>query len=310
MVQSAIQAAENFNAKAGGRYEIEVHAGGVLGGMLEVFDLVRTGGIEMCDFSPDFIAGKDLVFGPQGLPFAFDKAEECIEFYKLIGEAIWKDLLEEKYNLKMLSLARSATHDWCGTKPIHTLEDWDGITIWVSGPTEAAAVEAMGASPVTFDWNDGYPAIEKGTVDGGIYGTFAPWMLKWEACNHFTVSGNAGGFQSSAGIAMNLDIFNDLPQDIQDLLVAEFTAHEDRVNELFIGIEMQAAEELEAGGAEVYYLPEDELDRWREATSAVAEDYFAQLDPADAGAGLEARALRRRGAALELSAQSAGAAAA
>lgn len=280
MVQSTIQAAENFNA-AQDEYIIEVYAGGVLGGMLEVFDMVMAGGIDICDYSPDFLAEKDLVFGPQGLPFIFEDAQACIKFFDLITEELWADKFEDEYNVKLLSLCMTYPHDaWCGTSPIHTLEDWEGKVVWVAGPVEAEAITTLGASPMTLDWAEGYPAIEKGVVDGGTYGIGAAWMLAWEACTDYT---DAGMFMSSGSLVMNLDTFNDMPGDIKDLLLEEFQAHQDKMNEFYADQgPAEAKAGLTAAGAEVYDLPASERARWIDATKDIRDSYFAKLDPDDA----------------------------
>jgi TRAP-type C4-dicarboxylate transport system substrate-binding protein len=281
MVESTIQAADEFNAIAGDRYKIEVFPGGVLGGMLEVFDMVQVGGLEMCDFAPDYLSEKDLVFGGQGTPFCFKAPEAFTEYLAKIRPAIWNERLKTKYNLKLLSLNLTFAHDaWCGTKPIHTLEDWKGKVVWVGGPAEAEAITALGASPVTLDWGDGYPAIEKGVVDGGTYGIGAAWMLNWSACTYYTM---ADFFVSSGGIVINLDTFNEMPPDLQDELVRIFNKHEERMIQFFTYEAPEQAEaDLVAGGAEVYHVPADERARWKEATKDVYESYFSKLDPDDA----------------------------
>jgi hypothetical protein len=40
--------------------------------------------------------------------------------------------------------------------------------------------------------------------------------------------------------------------------------------------------ECENYGIEIYYLPEAELEIWRQATASVIDDFFAQLEPEDA----------------------------
>ena len=281
MVKSTIAAADEFNAAAGGKYKIEVFAGGVLGGMLEVFDMVQAGGIDMADFAPDYLSEKDLLFGPQGTPFAFKDAQAFTKYLGKIRTEIWNERLEENYNLKLLSLNLTFPHDaWCGTKPIKTLEDWKGKVVWVGGPAEAEAITALGASPITLDWGDGYPAIEKGVVDGGTYGLGAAWMLKWEACKYYTL---ADFFVSSGGIVMNLDTFKAMPKDLQNSLVKIFKAHEDRMVQFFTYEAPKLAEaDLTAGGADVYHVPAAERARWEEATKNVAGSYFSKLNPDDA----------------------------
>jgi TRAP-type transport system periplasmic protein len=282
-VLSCIQAADEFNAAAGGAYKIEVYPGGVLAGMLEGFDLVRQGAIEISDFSPDFLAEKDLVYGPQSIPFVFKDFFAEAKFLQIIREKIWQKRIEENYGVKVIFLSGLFAHDgWCGTKPIKTLNDWKGKVVWVAGPAEAEAIKLLGASPVTMDWGEGYPAMEKGVVDGGTYGLGAAWMSNWTACKYFTV---ANMFSSTGCLVMNLDLFNEMPADIQQALLKAMKAHEDRMYQ-FMGYDAPAQSEAALTGpewgAEIYHVPDAEVAKWKEATTSVAENYFSKLDPADA----------------------------
>jgi len=280
MVQSEIKWAADFTEASGGRYNMQVYAGGVLGGMVETFDMMRTGGIEMADISPDYIGGKDLVFVAQGLPWCTNNAQAAIKFVESLRQTMWQQRLRDNYNVEMLACARVADHDgWSGTKPIHTLEDWKGTTIWISGPTEAAAMTALGASTVSLDWNDGYPAIEKGVVDGSINGFFPTWMLKWDAVKYVTMS---GAFISTACVGMTYSLFKDMPADLQAVMTQMGKDHQARVTEYFLNVQEQAISELKAQGVEIYYLPDAEKARWQAATANVANEYYAKLDPADA----------------------------
>jgi len=281
MVASAIKAAGEFNAGAGGRYEIKVFPGGVLGGMLEVYDMTVKGAIDMCDVAPDFLSEKDLLFGPQGLPFLFKDPQAFQKFLDKIRTALWQKREAEKYNLQMLTLHLTFPHDgWCGTKPIKTLEDWKGKVVWVGGPAEAEAITALGASPVTLDWGDGYPAIEKGVVDGGTYGLGAAWMLKWDACKYYT---DAGFFVSSASLCMNLDTYKAMPKDLQDLLNKVLSEHQTRMVQFYaVDAPVQSAADLTKGGAEIYHVPAAERARWQEATKGIKASYLSKLNPEDA----------------------------
>ncbi len=281
MVQSIIQAAGDFNKAAAGKYEMKVFAGGVLAGMLEAVDMVQKGAIESCDFAPDFFSEKDLRFGAQGVPFAFNSAFAFQTYLDNVRGQMWDSILEKTYNIKVLSMVVSFPHDgWCGTKPVKTLEDWKGKVVWCGGPAEAEALTKIGASPVTMDWGDGYPAIEKGVVDGGTYGIGAAWMLKWSACKYYTL---ANFFVSAAGVGINKDVFEAMPKDLQDALVNAFKAHQARMVQFF-GVDAPALAEkdLKAGGADVYHVPDSEIARWKTATATIKDSYMGKLSASDA----------------------------
>ena len=183
--------------------------------------------------------------------------------------------------MKLLSLIVCFAHDaWCGTKPIKTLDDWKGKVVWASSPAEAEALKLLGASPVSMDWGEGYPAIEKGVVDGGTYGLGAAWMLKWSACKYFTA---ANMFSSSAGVAINQDVFNSMPKDIQDSLLKVFKEYQERMIPYFSHDVLKIMEDdLTARGAEVYHPPADEIAKWAKATRGAWDSYLGKLSPEQA----------------------------
>jgi TRAP-type C4-dicarboxylate transport system substrate-binding protein len=79
------------------------------------------------------------------------------------------------------------------------------------------------------------------------------------------------------GFSINLDVWNDLPGDIQDILMEE--AHTASVGiDAFVKSEWEADfANLADLGVEIYFVPQDEIDRWKDAASSVIDSMLATL---------------------------------
>ena len=280
--------ADRFNARTDGEYILEVYAGGTLCSMEETFEMLRTGAIDLAESPIEYQTGDDVRFGAVTLPFLVDSLEANIEFLRLINESLFNDIIAEKFNAMPVIVMSTGIHTYCGaTKPVETLDDWEGLLVWVANSAEADTVEALGASAVPLPFFDGYPAIEKGTVDAGVgVNPTGVWNFQWyEAIRYITV---ANMFATSGYVYINLDVYDAMPDYIQDILLEECQWCENELQEYLTQYAANSLVELENVGVEVYYLPAAERARWIEASSSVIDDFFAQIGAEDAQKILDA----------------------
>jgi TRAP-type C4-dicarboxylate transport system substrate-binding protein len=282
VVVKAQEMADRFNERTGGKYTIEVYPGGSLCSQEETFSMLRTGAIDMAESPIEYQTGDDVRFAAVTLPFLVNSLESNIEFLRLINESLFNDIIAGKFNAMPVMVWSTGIHEYCGaTKPVKTLEDWSGLLVWVANSAEADTAEALGASAVPLPFFEGYPALEKGVVDAGIgVNPTGIWNFRWdEAVHHITV---ANMFGTSGYIYLNLDAFNAMPDDIQDILLEECQQSENELQEYLTDYAANSLVELENVGVEVYYLPAAERARWSEASSSVIDDFYAQIGEADA----------------------------
>jgi TRAP-type C4-dicarboxylate transport system substrate-binding protein len=279
--------ADRFNARQD-EYIIEVYGGGTLCSMEETFGMLRTGAIDMAESPIEYQTGDDVRFAAVTLPFLVDSLEANVEFLRLINESLFNDIIAEKFNAMPVIVMSTGIHTYCGsTEPVETLEDWEGLLVWVANTAEADTVEALGASAVPLPFFDGYPAIETGVVDAGVgLNPTGVWNFGWyEAIRNITV---ANMFGTSGYVYINLDVYNAMSDDIQDVLLEECQQCENEIQEYLTQYAEDSLGWLEDDGVEVYYLPEAERARWIEASQSVIDDFFAQIGEADAQKILDA----------------------
>lgn len=267
---------EDFNAAAEGRYEIKLFAGGTLSSTLGQMDAIRTGAIDMGDAATNFYAGNDVAFGVADVPFLFNNYDAQIEFTKNAIEVL-DAIAQEKFNQKLICMAVYGSKDvYSVSKPVETLADWQGLLVAINTPVESDMVKALGGAPVVTDWVDELPSLQKGVINAGIIS--APMGLQpmqySDVIKNITIAGMKGGMNF---IAINLDIWKDMPKDIQDLMLECASDYATGFNNIFKSTESDCITQLESEGVTVYYLPEDERDRWVEACRQVCEDYWNSL---------------------------------
>ena len=274
--------AERFNKATNGSYVIEVHPGGTLSSFEDTFPMLRAGAIEMAESPIEYQSGSDIRFAAVTLPFLVNSLDANIEFLKLINESLFNKIIAEKFNAMPLIVLSTGIHEYCGTKkPVRTISDWKGLLIWVANPVEANTVQALGASPVNLTFFDGYPALEKGTVDAGVgVNPTGVWNFKWyEAIRNITVSNMFG---TSGYVYINLDVFNKMPKDIQELLLSESSRCENELRQFMTQYAKDSLTELEKVGVNVYYLPDSERAKWIDLSRPVVEKFYSQIGPEDA----------------------------
>ena len=282
MVERLKPLMDNFNKAAAGKYEIKLFEGGTLAGTADTLDAVRTGVVDIGHGSIPTFAGHDPAFSACEVPYFLNNYEANTEFVHLVKD-YQDNVFQTKFNQKLLST-------WCMgynelytvKKPIKTMADIKGLNIAVTAPLMSKTVAALGGAPVTMDWPDELPALQKGVVDGGmatVSGAMA-FMKYYEVVKYYTASSKSG---TELDLAVNLDVWKKMPADLQKVLQDEATSYGKDLEPIMKDFSLVwAINELKKNGVTVYNLPPDERDKWKAASAQIGADYFAKLPAADA----------------------------
>jgi len=129
---------------------------------------------------------------------------------------LWDKLFQEKANAKYIgSMANTLPFYIYLNKKISKLEDLKKMSIRVM-PLYVPMLKKLGANPVTIPPPEIYTALQRGVVDGFIW----PVMISdfgWHEVTKYVVE--PGIFQTEAGAFMNLDKWNKIPKDLQDVII-------------------------------------------------------------------------------------------
>ncbi len=264
--------------KTGGRVEITHYSASSLGAQDDHYSMVvnRQADIVLSGGQ----AGVMLRNNVSALPFLYTSAE-------MGGWVHWK--LMEKYmmdtdlkDVKPLWLIPVAPDNLCNNgKQVKSMEDLKGLKLATGQDIGLDTLEALGATATYIPSGEMYTALETGIVDG--------LATNWEKAfifHEFEVTkyrtGNINMWVNIMPMYMNLDAWNELPEDIKKVF-DETTglafsqrcgAMFDEEDQKFLGI--IGGHDAEVGNPPVYYITDDERERWVEATTVVRDDWIEE----------------------------------
>lgn len=132
---------------------------------------------------------------------------------------IYDFLVEQHKKYGLYYLGRWAAdmryYIYTSEKEIKTLSDFQGLKI--NDPMEIHEfVEDLGAIPLDITGTENFTALERGTIDGYIWGDFGKFP-GWEEETKYVV--DEGFLGMGMATLINLDVWNGLPPDVQELLM-------------------------------------------------------------------------------------------
>ncbi len=267
--------ADAFNARCGPDYTIEYYPNQEMLSFPEILDGVRTGAAEMGAITPSANSADEPKLGANEIPFLFNNIQAEIYAVPKI-EPLLNEILEEKFNQKLLCMHNYTAVELISTKPVKTLEDWDGLLVQAISPTTAAVIEALGGAAVTgVPFTESYSLLEKGTVEAVIT---AP-----AAMNIFKLTDVASYMSSTYmvaalhGFSINLDAWNKLPGKIQDIMLEEAKKTSDKIDQWLVGEWDADFTRLSDAGVEIYKVPQSEIDRWKAACQPYINEQMVTL---------------------------------
>ncbi len=163
------------------------------------------------------------------------------------------------------------------SEKVETLDQLQGKKIRSSGGVQEKSVERLGAIPTAIPAPDLYPAIQRGTVDGTLFNlpTANGYKLE-EQLMYSTDNLNLGLFPLF--YVINEDVWQTLPEDIQQALVQASLDVMPEVYKLNAEREAKFRASLEARGGAVYQVADEQRQAWAAELEPVSEEWVADME--------------------------------
>jgi TRAP-type C4-dicarboxylate transport system substrate-binding protein len=206
--------AEAVNKDGAGVIHIDIRDGYAIANFGNVYDRVLDNVVQIAWALQPPIGGKFLQSGVAGLPFVDRKSADA-------SAALWRlyesGLLDNEYkDIQPLFLGALPQSSVQFTKPIDSIADLSGHKIAVADKMQADIVTALGGAPQSLELTDVYEALQRGNVDGAVFGpaAFAPFRIHEVTSYHVDVP-----FGTSTGMVfMAKKTWESLPQAAKDVL--------------------------------------------------------------------------------------------
>jgi len=212
--------------------------------------------------------------GVQEMPFFYKDRDHF--FRAMISPGV-KKILDKDFENKGVKILFWMDYGYSaliGKKPIRTLEEFKGKRIRVFGEISAEFIKSLGGAPLFLSVGEIYMALQRGTIDGVLTSTCSVDERKfWEVAKYFTLI-KVGEFQDQPAVLMNLKKYQELPPDLQKLVIDASSEAQAWGLDASLKDTDQCLDNLRKKGMEIYYPTEQEKKRWAEATKEIMANYL------------------------------------
>ena len=213
--------AKRVAACTGGKFQIQVFAGGEIVPPFGVVDAVQNNTVQAAHTAPYYFWGKDPAFAlDTAVPFSLDARQT--NAWQIFGGGL--ELFREfykKYNIYQMPCGNTGVQmgGWF-RKEIKTVADFKGLKFRIGGMA-GKVIEKLGGVPQLIPGGDIYPALEKGTIDAAEWvGPYDDEKLGFNkiAKYYYYPGWWEGGPQIDA--YFNIHEWNKLPKEYQNIVEA------------------------------------------------------------------------------------------
>ncbi|PAE09107.1 ABC transporter substrate-binding protein [Terribacillus saccharophilus] len=264
---------ERLEEETDGSIDVEVYTNSVIGGDREVFEGMQLNTIQGASMSTGPIAQFADSFNVFELPFLFANEEEA---YKVLDGEVGDRLLDELNEQNVIGLNywengfRMLSNN---VREIKTVDDVKGLDIrTLENEWHMELWSELGANPTPMNYGELYIGLEQGTVDaqenpvGNVVNSHF-----YEVQDHLTVTNH---IYNASPFMVSKPFWESLTKEEQ----AAIKKVSDEVQQEQRKMNQQEVEDsfaiVKEKGMKVTELSEEELERFREATSQVRERYI------------------------------------
>lgn len=271
--------AEKVNELTNGRVDFRMYMGGSLGGASETQDNIVTGLMDVGRGINGYNSGKYQVHTVLNLPFMAGASGEelSIVAQQLYDE--FPEIQDEYWDVKLLWAHASdpyaiITKD----KPVRSFEDVKGLRLRTPSEEGSLMLESWGATPVSLGAPEIYDAMQKGVIDGGVIPIAAIKDFNLtDVIDYVTI----GYFNTNLFyVSMNKNSWEKFTEEEQKQLEKELLGipMAKEAGRVFDEQAKRAEKEAKEAGVEFIELPEEELDKFRQASSGIKEEWMKKME--------------------------------
>ncbi|MBS6952497.1 MAG: TRAP transporter substrate-binding protein [Enterocloster asparagiformis] len=183
--QGAYKFAELVSQRTGGKIEVQVNPGGILGDERSVIEQLQFGGVDFARVSLSPLAEFVPKLNVLQMPYLYTGPEHM---WRVLEGKIGDGFMDSFGGSNLIPLSwydAGARNFYNSVRPIEKLEDIRGMNIRVQeSELMVDTIEALGANPVPMAYGDVYSGLQTGKIDGAENN----WP-SYESTRHYEVAG-------------------------------------------------------------------------------------------------------------------------
>ncbi|MEO5702262.1 MAG: TRAP transporter substrate-binding protein [Casimicrobiaceae bacterium] len=261
----------------GGKFQIQVFAGGEIVPPFGVVDAVQNNTVECCHTAPYYFFGKDPTFAfACAVPFGMNCRQQNAWMYHGGGLQLMREFFKQ-YNI--ISFPAGNTGAQMGgffRKELKSLNDMKGLKMRIGG-FAGAVLQKLGLVPQQIPGGDIYPSLEKGTIDAAEWvGPYDDEKLGlYKVAKYYYYPGWWEG-GPELDLFVNTGAWEKLPKEYQSILEAAcYEANIDMMAK-YDALNPAALRRLVANGVQLRPFPKDIMQASWKAANEVFEETSAK----------------------------------
>ena len=160
-------------------------------------------------------------------------------------------------------------------RPIHTIEEYKGLRMRVSGTAQASLYAALGVVPVQMSSKEVYLALQRGTIDGAPSGPERFLKAKWyEVATYLTQDYTVPDIAS--WLAINQNFWNGLPADVQTILLSVAQELKVWTREQIARATKESCDQLRPLVKDFYFFPKEEVAKMNAIAGPIMHDLIVK----------------------------------
>ena len=263
-----------------GQIQVDVYPANQLGSQVQMNEGVKSGSVTMTYSSIAYMGGNfDPKYNALMLPFLVTQNNVADAWAALDGE-IGKELAAsmEKIGIKPMGYGPIGfRHITNSKRPIHSPADLSGIKIRLQpNNVHIDTFKALGANPVGMDFSEVYSALQQDVIDAQENPIDIIATNKFdEVQDYLTLSGH---FFDYAGLWMNKDYFDKLPEDLQKVVTEASQEAVEYHRELYVEKEGSYLQQLKDKGMDVYKPTAEEIKQFQDNSKSVYDKFMSECE--------------------------------
>jgi TRAP-type C4-dicarboxylate transport system substrate-binding protein len=265
---------EEIEERTDGRVTITYYPAGGLAAAADTYDAVVEGiadiGMSCLAYTMGRFPACELVDLPHGYPSGWVATQVANDFYDEFSPDEFNDCHPLYFHAHGPGIVLTVD------TPVRTLDDMQGLVLRSTG-VGAKIAEALGATGYAAAQGEAYELMSKGTIDGSM--TPMEPLLGWKQAEvvNYVTNCYGVGYTTDMFVVMNLDKWNELPSDIQDIFAQVSAEWAEKHAMLWSYYDIAAKDYfLSFDGKEIIELSAAEMANWIDATAVVKDTYMTE----------------------------------
>lgn len=283
--------ADEVAKRTNGKVKIDIYWGEQLGKTAETLGLCRDGAVDMTYMAGGYFTSEwPLWSAPNSIPFVMRTVDETQQ----VGIRLPKEIpaIQEemkRQNVKILYNHIFTCYQLFSTRPVLKFEDLKGLKVRTWGEDLPRAFAAAGGVGVTMFLPEEYEGLTKGIINATLWPLEVGTMLQRHKVAPHVCMWDVAGIVAY-GCFINLDVWNRLPADVQQIIlgVVEDTRKFDRA--AVIEGETQAKNRILQDGATIHTIADNERQKWIDASPDFMGEWVKKMEAK--GLGKDAKQMR------------------